>query len=109
MGLPGGAKGYRANAVCSAAMRRSFQKCIETMPLRVESRSGTKAYSLENAMNRTPNDQRSDALNPTSGDHKDMLDNRSAQIKQSIDDKGNKQQGGSGDAFVSVPPETPKE
>ena len=60
-------------------------------------------------MTRTPNDQRSDALNPSSDDHKDMLDQRSVQIKQNIEDKGNKQHGGSGGPQVSVPPDMPKE
>lgn len=33
-------------------------------------------------MTRTPNDQRSDAKNPTSSDHQKMLDNRSVQIEK---------------------------
>lgn len=62
----------------------------------------------EDAMNRTSNDQRSDALNPTSDEHQHMLDNKSKQIKQDIEDKRNKPQGVS-DPQVSVPPDFPKE
>jgi hypothetical protein len=32
---------------------------------------------------RTPNDQRSDSKNPTSQEHKDAMDNRSNQIRES--------------------------
>lgn len=63
----------------------------------------------EDAMNRTSNDQRSDAHNPTSDEHQHMLDNKSGQIKQNVEDKESKPQGASGDPQVSVPPDFPKE
>jgi hypothetical protein len=34
---------------------------------------------------RTPNDQRSDALNPTSQEHQDSVDNRSEQLNPETD------------------------
>ncbi len=36
---------------------------------------------------RSPNDQRSDAKNPTSQEHKDAMDNRSVQLNQQNQEK----------------------
>jgi hypothetical protein len=48
-------------------------------------------------MDKKPNEKRSESKNPNSDAHKAMLDNRSAQIKQSSESsQGNQQQGGSG-------------
>jgi hypothetical protein len=62
-------------------------------------------------MDRKPNDKRSDSKNPTSDDYKAMLDNKSVQIKQSIDaSKGSQQQSSeeTGDGKpVATPPTQP--
>jgi len=42
---------------------------------------------------RSSNDQRSDSKNPNSQEHKDAMDNRSNQIRES---KGNNEEGGEG-------------
>ena len=66
---------------------------------------------LEKIMDRKPNDKRSDSKNPTSDAHKAMLDNKSVQIKQSIEEsKGSQQQSSaeSGDGKpVAAPPVKP--
>jgi hypothetical protein len=48
---------------------------------------GEKQMGHGHGHERTPNDQRSDAKNPTSQEHKDTMDNRSNQIRENKEEK----------------------
>jgi hypothetical protein len=50
-----------------------------------------------------------DVKKPNSGGQKGVPDERSRLIEESVEEKGNRQQGDGGEAQVSVPPDLPKE
>ena len=62
---------------------------------------------LEKIMDRKPQDKRSDSKNPTSDAHKAMLDNKSVQIKQSIEESKANQQKSGQDSGSGKPVATP--
>jgi hypothetical protein len=50
-----------------------------------------------------------DVKKPNSGGQKGVPDERSRLIEESVEEKGNRQQGDGAEAQVSVPPDLPKE